>query len=144
KMWELDLVIHVIGADQLNEDFLVRLMRFAELKKSLGAKVTVEQTASLFGNLNIATRFTKLHEKREDALYQALFLNRKLINPLDPAFEIDPETYDLSPGQTISVHQSAVQSALGLREADLKVFRELKKTDGQPYISDELNLANLS
>jgi hypothetical protein len=144
KMWELDLVIHVIGAGQLTEDFLVQLMRFVEVKKSLGAGVTMEQTASLFGNLNIVTRFTGLHEKREDALYQNLFLNKKFINPLDPAFEIDPATNDLKTGQTITAHQAVIQSALGVREADLKVFRELKKSSGQPYITDELTLANLS
>ncbi len=144
KMWELDLVIHVIGAGHLNEPFLIQLMRFVEVKKSLGARVTVEQTASLFDNLNIETHFTKLHEKREDALYQNLFLNKRLIHPLDPAFEIDPATGALKTGQTITAHQSVVQAALGAREADLKVFRELKKPNGQPYITDALTLANLS
>ncbi|HEY8459160.1 MAG TPA: neuraminidase-like domain-containing protein, partial [Blastocatellia bacterium] len=144
KMWELDLVIHVIGADQLNEDFLVKLMRFVEVKKRLGAGVTVEQTASLFDNINVETHFTKPHEKREDALYQSLFLNKKLINPLDPAFEIDPATGELKIGETITGHRSVIQSALGLREADLNVFRELKRPGGQPYITNDLTLANLS
>ena len=47
----------------------------------------MEQVCALFGNLNTETHFTKLHEKREDGLYQSLFLNRRLINPLDPAFQ---------------------------------------------------------
>ena len=57
---------------------------------------------ALFGDLNTETRFTKLHEKRADALYQSLFLNKRLINPLDPAFQLDPGTGDLPAGETIN------------------------------------------
>ena len=90
KMWELDLVLRVLRNPNtanpngdLDEEFLVKLMYFTEVKNQLGSQVTVEQTAALCGNVNTATRFTKLHEKREDALYQYLFLNKKLIHPLD-------------------------------------------------------------
>jgi hypothetical protein len=70
---------------------LINLFYLSLLKNKLGKKVTVEQVCALFGNLNTETRFTKLHQKREDALYQNLFLNKRLIRPLDPAFEIDPD-----------------------------------------------------
>jgi receptor-binding and translocation channel-forming TcA subunit of Tc toxin/ABC toxin-like protein/neuraminidase-like protein len=147
QMWELDLAIRhpAVGAGDLNELFLINLMRFAEVKNRLGGKVTVEQTAALFGALNTTTRFTALHEKRKDALYQNLFLNRKLIHPLDMAFQLDPVTGDLPVGETITAHQPVVQAALGLRESDLLVFKGLTKaSDGNPYINDDLNLANLS
>lgn len=146
KMWELDLIIGhpAIGKKSLDEPFLVKLMYFTEVKNKLGEKVTVEQTAALFGNLNTETRFTKLHEKREDALYQYLFLNKKLIHPLDPAFQLDPVTGDLPAGQTITAHQPVVQAALGMREADLLIFKNLTKPSGSHYINDDLNLANLS
>src|SRR5262249_34070138 len=134
-----------IGAANLNEQFLINLMYFVEAKNRLGGKVTVEQTATLFGDLNTETRFTELHEKREDALYQDLFLNRKLIHPLDPAFQLDPGTGDLPAGQTITAHQPVAQAALGLRESDLLVFKGLTKaSNGNPYINDDLDLANLS
>lgn len=99
KMWELDLVIRHprIGNGALDEQFLVNLFYFSLLRNRLGVKTTVEQVCALFGNLNTETRFTKLHEKREEALYQNLFLNRRLINPLDPAFEIDPANNELRP-----------------------------------------------
>ena len=100
KMWELDLVIRHprIGNGALDEPFLINLFYFSQLRNRLGGKTTVEQVCALFGDLNTETRFTKLHEKREDALYQSLFLNKRLINPLDPAFQLDPGTGDAAGG----------------------------------------------
>jgi hypothetical protein len=147
KMWELDLVIRhpSIGNGALDEAFLINLFYFSQLKNKLGGKTTVEQVCALFGNLNTETRFTKLHEKREDALYQNLFLNKRLIQPLDAAFQLDPNTGDLPTGQTITAHQPVVLAALGIREADLVLLKELTKpSDGTRYITDDLTLANLS
>lgn len=147
KMWEVDLVIRhpQIGNGALDEAFLIKLFYFSQLKNRLGAKTSVEQVCALFGNLNAETRFTKLHEKREDALYQRLFLNKRLIRPLDPAFELDPNTGDLPAGQTINVHRQVVLAALGVREPDLAVFEALTKaSDGLAYINDDLTLSNLS
>jgi receptor-binding and translocation channel-forming TcA subunit of Tc toxin/ABC toxin-like protein/neuraminidase-like protein len=147
KTWELDLVIRhpAIGNGSLNEAFLINLMYFVEAKNRLAARVTVEQVSALFGDLNIKTRFTKLHEKREDALYQNLFLNRRLINPIDAAFQINGGTGDLTAGQAITAHHPVVLSALGIREADLVLLKGLTKaTDGSVYLNDNLTLANLS
>lgn len=147
KMWELDLVIRHprIGNGALDEPFLVNLFYFSQLRNRLGGKTTVEQVCALFGNLNTETRFTKLHEKREDALYQNLFMNKRLINPLDPAFQLDPGTGDLPAGDTITAHHSVMLAALGIREADLVLLKELTKaSDGTPYITDDLTLANVS
>lgn len=145
--WELDLVIRhaAIGLGALDEALLIRLYYLGQLKKRLGAKVTVEQLCTLFGNINTATRFTEQHEKRDDALYQMLFQNRKLTHPLDPAFALDPGTGDLPAGATISAHHPVLLAALGVRENDLIVFKTLTRaSNGLPYINDDLNLANLS
>lgn len=147
KVWELDRVIRhpSIGNGSLNEAFLINLIYFVEVKNRLGATVTVEQVTALFGDLNSRTRFTRLYEKRGDAIYQQLFLNKRLINPPDPAFEINPTTGDLKPGQTITAHHPVVLAALGIREADLVLLKGLTRaSDGSPYINDDLNLANLS
>ena len=147
KMWELDLVIRqpLIGNGSLDELFVVNLFYFNRLRNRLGAKTTVEQLCALFGDLNTETHFTKLYDKREDALYQNLFLNKRLINPLDPAFELDPSTGDLPAGDTITAHHPMVLAALGISEADLVLFEELKKPDGiTRYITDDLTLSNLS
>ena len=152
KMWEVDLVLRNPGvgasvdpAGSLDALFLTNLYYFSRLRKRLGTKVTVEQVCALFSNLNTLTRFTKLHEKREDALYQNLFLNRRLINPPDPAFQLAPATGDLPPGETIALHHPVLLAVLGIREADLNLFKGLTKaSDGTSYITDDLTLGNLS
>jgi hypothetical protein len=147
KIWELDLVIRhpAIGAGTLDETFLINLFYFVRLQKRLGKKATIEQTCALLGDLNVKTRFTKLHEKRENALYHGLFLNKRFINPLDPAFEIDETTGDLPAGQTITAHHPTILAALRIREADLVLLQTLTRaSDGTPYITDVLGLANLS
>ena len=149
KMWELDLVIRHprVGDGALDEPFLINLFYFGQLRSRLGGKATVERVCALLGDLNTETRFTKLHEKREDALYQNLFLNRRLIKPLDQAFQLDPGTGDLPAGEPLTAHHPVIQAALGIREADLTVFEELTKpSDGSAYIADEptLTLSNLS
>ena len=147
KMWELDLVIRhpLIGNGSLDEAFLINLFYFQQLRKRLGPKTTVEQVAALFGDLNTETHFTELYKKRDDGHYQKVFLNRRLFNPIDAAFELDAGTGDLPVGETITDHHSVVTAALGVREADLILFKGLTKaSDGNPYITDDLNLANLS
>jgi hypothetical protein len=87
------------------------------------------------------THFTKLHEKREEGFYQSLFLNKRLINPLDLAFQLDPVTGNLPTGEFITDHHPVILATLGLREADLILLKELTKaSDGTPYITDDLTL----
>lgn len=146
KMWEIDLVIRHprIGNGVLDESFLINLFFFSQLKNRLGGKTTVEQVCALFGDLNTETRFTKLHEKREDALYQSLFLNKRLISPLDPVFQLDPGTGDLPTGETLAAHHPAILAALSVRESDLILFNEMTKADDTPYITGDLTLNNIS
>jgi hypothetical protein len=147
QLWELDLVIRHprIGNGALDEGFVISLFFFSQLRQRLGPKATVEQVCALFGSLNTASHFTRLHQPREQALYHSLFLNKRLINPLDPAFQLDPATGDLPAGQTISAHQPAALAALGVRESDLSVLKALTRaSNGAPYITNDLTLANLS
>ena len=98
---------------------------------------------ALFGDLNTETQFTKLHEKREDALYQSLFLNRRLIQSARSGVPARPRHGDLPAGETITAHHPVMLAALGIRESDLVFFKELTKaTDGTDNIHDNPNLAN--
>ena len=147
KMWELDLVVRHsrIGNGTLDETFLINLFDFSEVRNRLGGKTTVEQVCALFGNLNTETRFTNLHEKREESFYQNLFLNKRFINPLDPAFAVANVDVPEPTTETLSGHQPVVLAALGLREADLVLLKILTKaSNGLPYITDDLTLTNLS
>jgi hypothetical protein len=153
KMWELDLVMRQRGIGNqspsnewlLNEAFLINLFYFSEIKQKLGGKTTVEQVSALFDDLNAETRFTKLHEKREDALYQNLFLNKRLIKPLDLAFEVAKVDVASPTTEKLLPHHPVILAALGIREADLVLLKGLTKaSDGTLYITDDLTLTNLS
>ncbi len=148
KMWQLDLVIRhpAIGNNLLDEIFLINLMYLVEFKNRLGSSVTIEQAAALLGDINTTTHFTELHKKRDAALYQTLFLNKKLTNPLDSAFEIDPTTGDLAKRELIKDHKPVVLSALRISEADLALLQGLTPVDiATAYVSDDkLKLSNLS
>jgi len=141
KMWELDLVIRhpQIGNGYLDETFLTNLFYFEQVRRKIDGKTTVEQACALFGNLNTQTHFTKPYEKREDSIYQSLFLNKKLMQPLDLAFQIDTNTGDLPTGETITAHHSVVLAALVIGEADILTLKGLIKSS-----ADNLTLANLS
>lgn len=147
RLWELDLVLHQpsIGKDLLEEPFLTNLFYFSELKNKLGAGTTVEQTAALFEDLNVETHFTRAHEKRGQALYQNLFLNRKLARPLDPAFAVERVNVPAPTAENIPAHHPVLLAVLGIREADLLLLEGLTRaSNGAAYISNDLTLENLS
>ena len=147
KMWELDLVIRhpAIGAGALDEPFLVQLFYFNRLKTRLGARVTVEQLCGLFGDLNTDSHFTEPYKHRDDALYQELFLNKRLINPLDPAFILDTTTGNLPVGDVLSAHHPVLIAAVEVKEAGLLLLKDLTRaSNGLTYINDDLTLSNVS
>ena len=147
KMWELDLAIRCkgIGKGTLDEPFVINLFHFGRLRSRLGTKTTVAQLCGLFDSVSVETHFTKLHEKRADGLYQSLFLNKKLIQPLDPAFEVAAVNVAGPTAEKISGHRPVILSALGVRETDIDLFAALvRASNGAPYITDDLTLGNLS
>ncbi|HEX4959442.1 MAG TPA: neuraminidase-like domain-containing protein [Thermoanaerobaculia bacterium] len=147
QMWELDLAIRRLRQGVLGEELLIDLFYLCELRNRWGGQATVEQMLALFGELSTETYFTRLHEKRADGLYQSLFLNRRIFQPLDPAFEVAKVKVtppDLPTGK-ISAHRPAVLAALNIREADLALLTGLHQSDGKTaYINDDLTLTNLS
>lgn len=145
KMWEVDLVIRQagIGAGALDEAFLVNLYYLGRLRTRLGDKTTVEQLCALCGDLNTESHFTRLYEKRGDGLYQSLFLNKRIVQPLDHAFDV--AALALTSPQPISGHLPALLGALRISETDLAPFQGLTRaSDGTPYITGDLTLPNIS
>ena len=144
---ELDLAIRCkgIGNVALDEPFLINLFYFCRLRSRLGATASVAQLCGLFDDLSVETTFTSPHEKRADGLYQTLFLNRGLIQPLDLNFEVAAVDIAGPTVEKISGHRPVILSALGVREADLDLLAGLTRAStGTAYITDDLTLANLS
>jgi hypothetical protein len=146
KMWEIDLAIRSpgVGGGQLNAAFLVNLFHLARLRERLGSAATVEHLCALCGDLNHETWFTKPYKPRGDALYQRSFLNKRLIQPLDPAFEV-AQVIGV-PTEVMANHVPAMLAGLGVSAVDLGLFKELKRASNQnKYLTDDkLTLANLS
>lgn len=145
--WELDHVLchPAIGAENLDETFLLNLFYFCRLQSRLGSRVSVEQLCALFGTLNTRTRLSTSGQLREQALYQTLFLNPLMFNPPSPAFVLDPDSGTLPVGETLSNHLSVLLAVLNCSESDFILLLGLiKASDSTPYIEDELTLETVS
>jgi hypothetical protein len=139
-MWELDLAIRCpgIGADDLDEPCLINLFHLGRLRTRLGGGVSVAQLCALFENLSTETHFAGFLKPRAHGLYQNLYLNRRLSQPLDPAFAVTAVDVPGPTTEKISGHRPAILAALGVRSADLELLA------GRPPLTDDLTLGNLT
>jgi hypothetical protein len=146
KMWEVDLVINQVklGNGLLDRpNFIDRLKPLGELKAKF-PKLTIEQLCSFFGDLNIESKFTESYKNPEPSLYEQIFLNKRLMNPIDPKFGIAAVNVATST-ETLDLNLPLVLGALRVKEADLTIFRGLlQPANGPAYINDKLTLKNLS
>ena len=116
-------------------DLIVKLADVKRLQDELG--LPLDQLFSLWANID---------SDGEDALYQRLFRNKTVLNPLDTAFELSrppagPEVVGV-PGSEllISKHAPAILAALSISAADLALLT----APGGAVADDRLNLGNLS
>ncbi|MEO8417816.1 MAG: peptidoglycan-binding protein, partial [Methylophilaceae bacterium] len=132
-MWEVDLLIRagLDGDSALDDNCLIHLKQFEQLQKRLG--FSVEQVLILFGNINAETR-AKLDNPHQpyQSLYQTLFLNPAIINPIDPVFSLP-----IAGGLKISDHKSTVLATYGLSEDDFSLLKT-------KLANDDLTVSNLS
>lgn len=145
KMWEVDFVIRqpALGNGSLDEPFLINLYWLALLRTRLGDKTSVEQMCALFVDLNTETSFTEAYKKRTDGIYQSLFLNKRLVQPIDDAYDLASVTSGTP--QQIAAHLSVLLGALQISETDLGVFQALTKaSDHSLYVNGDLTLGNIS
>ncbi len=148
KVWELDLAIRAarIGGGALDgSNFLVNLFWLHRIQTRFGAKATVEQVLALFGPLNTETHYTESYKPRADGLYQGLFLNKRLIRPIDPAFAVAAVSVAPPATEQISGHLPVVLAALGVSQSDVATFQGVTRPGtANPYINDDLVLSYLS
>ncbi len=137
--WELDLLIRdpAVGKGTLDGNCLVRLMQFDLLRKRLGLEA--DKALAFFGDVESVNR-KKPDQANETivSLYDRLFLNRAVTNPVDSAF-----TLPLGAGLAIvdadpaTDHRRSILAALELGAADLdRLLSTLPDT--------KLTFANLS
>lgn len=132
EMWELDLLLRApkVGAGTLDANCLAALHKFAQLQGRLG--LSVERALVLFGTINKDRRVRpEAPQESVPALYQTLFLNQAVINPVDPAFNLPLAAAKLAD------HKGAILAAVGISDADW-----LRLSEGLP--DDDLTVENLS
>jgi len=147
KMWEVDLVIEhpALGNQTLDAPFALCLYPFLQIKNKLGT-LTVEQLGAFFSPINTAPKFTAAYQKLEPSLYENLFLNKRLTNPIDPAFAVDAVTA-AAPIANLDdpAHIAPVLAATKLKQTDLLILANLMQpANGPAYIDNKLRLKNLS
>lgn len=150
KMWELDmLLMHPkfgngrLGDQETAQDpvepdyggFLTRLMQGLEIQKRLG--ISIEQLCALFGNIPDKSKFTAAGKAREASLFDQLFLNPRLINPVDGQFRT------LLSNGTISLveQRPTLMAGLRLRAADFDRLLEAANLQNYSVIGyDEVSI----
>lgn len=147
KMWEVDLVIQhpALGNQNLDNAFALHLYPFLQIKKKLST-LSVEQLCAFFSTINTNPKFTAAYQKFDPSLYETLFLNKRLTNPIDPAFAVSAVTVAV-PAANLDdpAHISPILAATKLKQTDLAILTQLTPPGSAvPYIDNKLSLKNLS
>lgn len=141
KMWEVDLVIQVLGGGVLDNNLPTRLFPFLQIQNRY-SRLSVEQLCAFYGNINTVPKFTEVFKKPDPSLYENLFLNKRITNPLDPAFALSAIQ---PPTDVIANHVPPVLAATKVKQTDLAILQQLTNPGtGLSFINNQLSLPNLS
>jgi hypothetical protein len=124
---DLDKTFTALAAVDLDDGFLHKLAHVVALHREL--KLPLVPLLSLWADID---------SDGEEALYPKLFLNKTVINPVDPAFTLS-ELGTASAG--ITAHVPAILAALRIGEAELSAMRAAL---GLADHTAPLTLSNLS
>ncbi|MFL5698674.1 MAG: neuraminidase-like domain-containing protein [Ktedonobacteraceae bacterium] len=151
---DLDRVLFALGATDIDDPLLQKLALVKQLQTELN--VPLIPLLSLWANIDadggiLYDKLYKVPGRSEDCLYNKLFQNRAIHNPMDADFqdfklvstqgkwELDIVTKTPpDPNAKISTHLSTILAVLRITAADLTTLTTTKVTD------DTLNLSNLS
>ncbi|HXO37266.1 MAG TPA: hypothetical protein VN872_01440, partial [Candidatus Acidoferrum sp.] len=157
NMWEVDLVIQhpALGNSKLDANFVLQLYPFLQIKNKLSS-LSVEQLGAFWppspgsitpGDINTQSKFIAAYQAPAPSLYENLFLNKRLTNPIDSAFAVSAVTA-ANPGAlfTDPAHIAPILAATRVKQTDLTILEKLTKpANGPAYLTDsKLSLKNLS
>ncbi|KAF5437921.1 Peptidoglycan-binding (PGRP) domain of peptidoglycan hydrolases-containing protein, partial [Candidatus Methanophagaceae archaeon] len=140
---ELDKTITAFNTD-LDKDFLQHLSRIERLRDKLS--VPLLEILSWWGNIDTAEdRTEKEKSKKTPSLYEQLFLNKAVNNPVNPVFKLNTERTELEkPYNPLTPDNIAyVAAALESKTADLLLLIDIDKKN-KKEVPNQLNLKHLS
>ncbi len=146
---DLDRVLFALGVTDIDNPLLQKLALVKQLQADLN--VPLIPLLSLWANIDAdgGVLYDELYQvpaRSENSLYNRLFQNKAVRNPMDTDFALVPTQgkWELgivtaNPGNAlISTHVSTILAALRITAADLAILTNTEVTD------DTLNLSNLS
>jgi hypothetical protein len=130
---DLDRALTAVGDNTLDGVFLVRLMSVKQLLEQFG--LPLDEQLSWWVPIP-TTVYPQDVEQR--SLYERLFLNNAVLNPVDDAFILNRGQTELAVIGLLSKHIPTIVAALEISAEDFDLLMDAGVTD------DTLNLANLS
>lgn len=136
-MHEVDLAITAVGAGNIDETFITKLADVRRVRAVLNLKVDT-----------VLALWSLIDTEGEDSLYNRLFLNKRVSDPVDAAFQLNTQGSQLATPGVLNDHIPAILAALRVSTADLDLIRtETGLTDplapGPPIVMDMANLSTL-
>src|SRR6266567_3289763 len=125
---DLDRVLTALGTGDIDVSFLQKLARVRQLQTDLNLPL-----------VQLLSFWTNIDTDGDDSLYNKLFQNKAVLNPVDPDFTLSSDGSGLlNTGKKISSHMPTILGALRISAAQLSALTTNVVTD------DALNLENLS
>lgn len=128
---------------EINSELLIPLSHIAQIKVDFNLEVA--QVLMLFGSFDNRVYYDQQLERqtRIPSLFEQLFLNKQISQPIDTDFENLPSSDN--PNLSISDKSALIQAALNISQDDLLFLVELLKKSGYtPYEHEHLSINNLS
>jgi hypothetical protein len=118
----VDLQADPTTADVDFEKLLLALKPFRQLLNRF-PRATVEQLVGLLGDLPTADAFTQAFKPATPSLFNRVFQNKKVTNPIDP--DLAPAAMTANPSRKLADKKAVVSAALRIKEGDFDALRVL-------------------
>ena len=133
------------GQPEFGRPFRAASLPVLQIKNKLST-LSVEQLCAFFSTINTTPKFTVAYQKFDPSLYETLFLNKRLTNPIDQSFAVTAVTVAIPTANLDDpAHVAPILAATKLKQTDLTILAKLTQSGGGPaYIDNQLSLKNLS
>lgn len=139
---ELDRIVFQLSPNNISDEFLVKLAHVQRIRQHWDA--SLETVLSWWGPIETFVYAEIDGVPPVQPMYDRLFRNKALSNPLDEAFELNAERSELlrphapSTPNPLRAHSKVLTAALGITEAEVGQFLQ------RLILPDEMNLQALS
>lgn len=109
---ELDAALRALGGSGITTGLLIDLARILELREAV--KVPLIEMLSWWHTIDTVSY------RNRPSLYDQMFLNKGVLNPVDPAFALNRDRTELfGAGSPLADHVTALMAGLGVTESEL-------------------------